>query len=207
MTVTHIKDLTPDPANARSHNPRNVGMVERSLNEVGAARSIVIDENGVILAGNATIEAAAAAGIERVQVVDTDGETIIAVRRSGLTPEQKKRLAIYDNRTAELAAWDVDTLGDFTAEGLDLGEWWQSYELNTLLNRTGDDPNELWQGMPEFNNEPRAARTLYIHFKTHDDVDKFCELIGQDISDGTKSLWYPRQEKHESESYRFRDES
>lgn len=106
MNIQHLRDLTPDPANARRHNPRNVGMIERALNEVGAARSIVIDEHGVILAGNATIEAAAAAGIERVRVVDADGETIVAVRRSGLTNEQKKRLALYDNRTAELADWD-----------------------------------------------------------------------------------------------------
>src|SRR5690349_25083987 len=68
-TITHIKDLTPDPANARQHNPRNVGMIQDALQEVGAARSIVIDEAGTILAGNATVEAAAAAGITRVQVV------------------------------------------------------------------------------------------------------------------------------------------
>lgn len=101
MSLT-IADLKQDPANARKHNPRNVGMIENALNEVGAARSIVIDEDGRILAGNATVEAAAQAGIERVQVVDADGETLIAVRRSGLTEEQKRRLALFDNRAAEL---------------------------------------------------------------------------------------------------------
>ena len=110
--ITHIGELTSDPDNARSHTARGVGMIEEALNEVGAARSIVIDEDGKVLAGNATIEAAAAAGIERVRVVDADGEEIIAVRRSGLSDEQKKRLALYDNRAGELSDWDAGVLAD-----------------------------------------------------------------------------------------------
>ena len=113
--IETLGDLTPDPRNARKHNSRNVGMLEKALNEVGAARSIVIDEHGVILAGNATIEAAARAGIEKVQVVDADGETIIAVRRTGLTEAQKTRLALYDNRTAELADWDAQLITELLA--------------------------------------------------------------------------------------------
>ena len=113
--IETLADLTPDPRNARRHNPRNVGMLEKALGEVGAARSIVIDEHGVVLAGNATIEAAGRAGIERVQVVDADGETIIAVRRTGLTAKQKTRLALYDNRTAELADWDAEVIADLLA--------------------------------------------------------------------------------------------
>ena len=107
-----LGDLKPDPQNARKHTPRNVGMIADALQEVGAARSIVIDEKGVVLAGNATIKAAGRAGLARVKVVDADGSEIIAVRRTGLTPRQKKRLALYDNRAAELAEWDSDVLSD-----------------------------------------------------------------------------------------------
>jgi len=121
--IVSIADLTPDPENARQHNPRNIGMIRNALGEVGAARSIVIDEDGRILAGNGVIEAAADAGIERVQIVDADGETIIAVRRRGLTPKQKKRLAYFDNRAGDLSGWDpiqiaIDTENGFDFEGL-----------------------------------------------------------------------------------------
>jgi len=119
-TILHIKDLTPDAQNARAHTAKNLGMIADSLRAVGAARSIVIDEDGEVLAGNGLCEAAAEAGITRVQVVEADGNTIIAVRRRGLTPEQKRQLAIYDNRTAELAEWNVEMLRDFAAEGFDL---------------------------------------------------------------------------------------
>jgi ParB-like chromosome segregation protein Spo0J len=118
--ITHIGQLTHDPENARKHNPRNIGTIQDALQSVGAARSIVVDEAGVILAGNGVIEAAAAAGIERVKVVDTDGETIVAVRRTGLTPEQKKRLAYFDNRTAELADWDIEQILADRDAGFDL---------------------------------------------------------------------------------------
>lgn len=114
--ITHIKDLKPDQRNARKHNARNIGMIEDALNEVGAARSIVIDEDGRILAGNGTVEAAAQAGIERVKVVEASGEEIVAVRRRGLTEKQKRRLALFDNRTAELAEWERDEISAIANE-------------------------------------------------------------------------------------------
>ena len=119
----HIKDLTHDPRNARKHTPRNVGDIVSALQEVGAARSIVIDEDGIILAGNATIDAAAEAGITKLQVVDADGETVVAVRRTGLTPAQKTRLALFDNRAAEHAQWDTDVLLALADEGALVGMW------------------------------------------------------------------------------------
>ena len=122
-------------------------MNPQALNEVGAGRSIVIDETGTVLAGNATIEAAAQAGLERVQVVDADGRTLIAVRRSGLTPEQKVRLALYDNRTAELADWDDGVLAELVAECPEVAkDLWSDAELNSLLadaSRIGDDEPQL----------------------------------------------------------------
>lgn len=136
--MDHIGDLTSDPQNARRHTPRNVGSIEAALREVGAARSIVIDENGVVLAGNATIEAAAAAGIERLQVVEADGETIIAVQRKNLTPEQKRRLALFDNRAAELAEWDTEVLAALAGEGADFSGLWSDDDLAALLAHVSD---------------------------------------------------------------------
>lgn len=133
MSINHIADLKPDRANRRKHNPRNIGMIADALQEIGAARSIVIDDEGNILAGNGTVEAAAQAGIERVRVVDADGEEIIAVRRSGLTDAQKRRLALFDNRAAELAEWDVDQLLADVTEGLDFEGLFTDDELTSLL--------------------------------------------------------------------------
>lgn len=114
--ANHLRDLVPDPNNARRHTPRNVGMIADALNEVGAARSIVIDEHNTVLAGNATVDAAAQAGIERVRIIDADGDELIAVRRSNLTEQQKTRLALFDNRAAELADWKPEVLAALTTD-------------------------------------------------------------------------------------------
>ena len=106
-------------------------MIEASLREVGAARSIVIDEDNVVMAGNGTVEAAASAGIERVKIVEADGNTLVAVRRTGLTDAQKRRLALYDNRTSELAEWELPVLTDLLA-GNELTGLFEPYELTGL---------------------------------------------------------------------------
>lgn len=135
----HIKDLIPDPRNARKHGPRNVGTIADALREVGFARSIVIDEQNTVLAGNATIEAAAEAGLTKVQVVDADGETVVAVRRTNLTPAQKARLALFDNRAAELAeGWDAEVLKALQGEGVSLAGLWGDDELRELYNQPPD---------------------------------------------------------------------
>jgi DNA modification methylase len=132
-------------------------MVEQSMRDVGAARPIVIDEDGVVLAGNATIEAAAAAGIERVQVVDTDGETLVAVRRTGLTPEQKTKLALYDNRTAELAEWDTTVLQQIATEMPEATKaMWSDKELRALIAAASDE------GHGDADAEPQIDRAAEL---------------------------------------------
>jgi hypothetical protein len=159
MPITHLRDLTPDPANARAHTPRNVGLIQDALQEVGAARSIVIDEHGTILAGNATVEAAAAAGIERVQVVDADGETIIAVRRTGLSPKQKSRLALFDNRSGEEARWNLEVLQAMQDDAPDLlAGLFRADELAALLAGVGVAV-EPGAGGDDFTTEPDPAQT------------------------------------------------
>jgi len=156
MEIT-LTDLKPDPKNARRHPERNLQMIQKSLQEVGAARSIVIDEDNVILAGNGVIAAAEAAGIRRVHVIEAGGEEIIAVRRTGLTDEQKVKLALYDNRTAELAEWNAEQLVADLDAGLDLGNMWQDYELQELLKGVAD-------GVLADDNEQEPRSTLAERF-------------------------------------------
>ena len=163
--IETLADLTPDPRNARKHNPRNVGMLEKALGEVGAARSIVIDERGVVLAGNATIEAAARAGIEKVQVVDADGETIIAVRRTGLTAKQKSRLALYDNRTAELADWDADVIADLLATERELldGLFADDELARLTMTASAIDDAAAYGALPSEDRAPFQQMTFTLH--------------------------------------------
>jgi DNA modification methylase len=152
-----IASLKPDPRNARSHSERNLELIALSLQEVGAARSIVVDEDGVILAGNATVSAAHQAGIDRVRIIDTDGSELVAVRRTNLSPEQKRRLALLDNRTAELAEWDAEVLAAL-AEDTDLSGLWEADELSALLGEESA-PKQLLADPDAIPEPPEEAIT------------------------------------------------
>ncbi len=152
--VLPLEALTPDPRNARRHNDRNLVQIEAALREVGAARSVVVDETGVILAGNATMQAAMKAGLSRVRVVEADGTELVAVRRVNLTPEQKRRLALFDNRAAELAEWDTEVLASL-ADDTDFSGLWDDHDLADLLAKVDATPSDLL-GDPDAVPDPPA---------------------------------------------------
>jgi len=137
--MTTLHDLAPDPKNRRRHTSRNVEMITEAIASVGTGRSIVIDEDDVVLAGNATVKAAGVAGLTKLKIVEAEGDEVIAVRRRGLSSEQKRALALYDNRTAELAEWDVEQLVEDTEDGLDLASFFYETELEDVL-KGADDP-------------------------------------------------------------------
>jgi len=129
--MTSITSLQSDHKNARRRTDRSSDLIKESLQRYGAARSIVIDEDNRILAGNGTIEGAKAAGIKNVRIIETDGDEIIAVKRTGLTEEQKVGLALADNRTADLSEWDQEMLHQLS-EKHDLTPWFNQEDLAEL---------------------------------------------------------------------------
>jgi hypothetical protein len=109
--------LRLDPQNARLHPEKNKALIRQSLEEVGAFRSIGVDGEGIVRAGNGVYEAAQALGI-RVRMVDAKPNELIAVRRPDLKGEKAVRAALLDNRTGELSEWDPDILGQLESAGL-----------------------------------------------------------------------------------------
>lgn len=134
-TASHLGELKPDPQNARKHNPRNLGQIERSMQANGFGRSILLANDGTIIAGNATAEAAGSIGLEDVIIVQSDGTKVIAIQRTDVAPGSKQalELGIADNRSAELAEWDIDVLATLGDE-IDLGQYFFDNELTSLLN-------------------------------------------------------------------------
>ena len=133
--MTSINSLRPDPKNARKRTNQSAELIEESIKRYGAARSIVIDEDNRILAGNGTIEGAKAAGIKNVRIIETDGSEIIAVKRTGLTEHEKIGLALADNRTSDLSDWDAEMLHQLSEEH-DVSPWFDEEDLAEII---GDD--------------------------------------------------------------------
>src|SRR5438128_1526474 len=135
--LSTLSDLTPDPGNLRRHSPRGLALLTQALREVGAARSVVADEDGTVLAGNLTVQAAQQAGIAKVKVVEADGSELVVVRRTGLSPEAKVKLALFDNRVPELSDFDPALLAGLQQQDFDLSPFWTDEELSALLAGAG----------------------------------------------------------------------
>lgn len=94
--------LKADPQNARKHDSANLAAIAGSLEQFGQRKPIVISEDNVVVAGNGTLAAAISIGWKEIEVVRIPKDW---------TSNQIKAFALADNRTAELAEWDHETLG------------------------------------------------------------------------------------------------
>lgn len=129
--LERLDDLTTDSNNFNKHTEFGQKLLEDSLRKFGAGRSILVDKDGNIIAGNSTTETAAAIGMEDVIVVPTDGKKLVVVQRTDLSLDspEGRELALADNMTA-LKGIDIDlamvqeTLGDDLAKawGMEIPE-------------------------------------------------------------------------------------
>jgi DNA modification methylase len=150
--MASISDLRSDHKNARKRTDRSATLIEESLKRYGAARSVVIDEDNRILAGNGTVDAAKRAGISKVRVIETDGDEIIAVKRTGLTEDQKIGLALADNRTSDLSEWDKEMLHQLSEEH-DITPWFEAEDLAEIMGEVEVIPPE---GLTDADDVPEA---------------------------------------------------
>lgn len=136
-SIKQLSDLRPDSTNANKGTQRGRGMVEASLREVGAGRSILADKNGQTIAGNKTLEAWADIGGE-IEVVQSDGTKLIVVQRTDLDLSDDtgaaRKLAYYDNRSSEVGLeWDAEQLLADMNAGVDFDGLFSDDELDALL--------------------------------------------------------------------------
>ncbi len=212
MQTVKIDQLIPDAKNANKGTDRGRKALLDSLKRYGGGRSVLLDKDGRIIAGNKTVEAAAGLGIEDVIIVQTDGKQIVAVQRTDLdidSPEGRG-LAIADNRVGELdLSWDVEQLLENLKDGVDLEGLFDEREIEIFSGVPVDIPSDEWQGMPEFHQEDvfGAVATIKVHFASESDVADFAKLIGQPVNTSTKFVWHPKQGRLDLTQYRVQDES
>lgn len=108
-----ISDLIPDDLNANKGTEYGQHLVEESVRKFGAGRSILLDKNNRIIAGNKFTENAGYIGLEKVLIIETTGDQIVAVKRTDIdldTP-QGREMAIADNAAAKAnISWDTDVI-------------------------------------------------------------------------------------------------
>ena len=153
---TKLSDLTPDPKNARRRTPQSSHLIKESLKRYGAARSVVIDENNMLIAGHGTVEAAKELGIEKVRVIETEGDELIAVKRTNWSDDQKTGANLADNRTSDLSEWDGEMLQQLSEE-TDLSPW---FSEDDIADDESEQLSESFQIMIQCSTEEEQAASL-----------------------------------------------
>ena len=95
-----VDTLVVNPRNARRHPREQIHKLAKAINKVGVFVPILIDNDRTILAGHGRLEAA-----RYLEMTEVPTLTV-----SGLTDAEKRAFVIADNRMAEMARWDRETL-------------------------------------------------------------------------------------------------
>ena len=129
------------------NNPRNnedaVDKVAESLKEFGWQQPIVVDSDGVVIAGHTRLKAAQKLGMETAPVVVADG----------LTDEQVRAYRLADNKTAEFSGWNFEMLDAelFSINNIDMSAF--GFDLDVFAEQGSADDDGYDEDGPD---EPRA---------------------------------------------------
>jgi ParB-like chromosome segregation protein Spo0J len=171
IETVNINSLTPDPANARKHDGKNLQAIENSLLKFGQRKPICVTPDSIVVAGNGTLEAAKNLGWT---------EIVIARTPVGWSWEQIRAFALADNRTAELAEWDDKVLADQLLE-LDANGW----ELEDIGFENLQPPTESeWEGALDAlggDRQPIQQMTFTLH---DDQVEQLKQALNKSKSMG-----------------------
>jgi len=138
-----VSEITPRGTNPRTHSPDQIEQIAASIQEFSFTNPVLVDSDGVLIAGHGRLEAAKSIGMTHIPAITLDH----------LTPAQAKALVLADNQLALNAGWDEDLLSkelaelkdeDFNLEVIGFDE----DELDRLLTVEMDDeptgdPNEV----------------------------------------------------------------
>ena len=135
-----LTDIIPYRRNPRK-NDAAVAAVRESIRQCGYIAPIIVDEEGVVLAGHTRLKALKAEGVKSAQVAVVEG----------LTEEQKRKYRLLDNKTAELAEWDMELLSA-ELEGLDFGGF--DFGFDDIVEEMEDPEAEEDGYEPELPKDP-----------------------------------------------------
>lgn len=148
--------IKSDPNNFRLHSDDNKELIAKSITELGAGRSILLDSDNSIIAGNGVYEQWLAKG-GKIKIIESDGTELIAVKRVDIDPDTDKRhkMAIVDNAANDLSKFDATALSEqFDADFLD--DWGVDMDI---INIEDVDLDDFFVD-PKDNNKPGIKRIV-----------------------------------------------
>ena len=122
-----LSELIPDDKNLNKHTQYGMSLLEKSVRGHKFGRSILVDKNNRIIAGNGIVETAANIGAEDIRIIETTGDELVVVKRTDVDLDTKegREMALADNATSAAdLEWDEEKLKDIESEfDIDASEW------------------------------------------------------------------------------------
>ena len=181
--IVDIQTLVQDDHNFNKGTEAGRQLMERSFSELGAGRSILVDKDGRIIAGNKSQKAAIAAGIKKVRIIETTGDELVAVKRTDISLDSKegRELALADNLTTQVnLEWDEVELQSVAAqEGIDLPDW--GFEQKEIDPGKVDHVGEI--DVDDFDEEQtlklkfQPEQYMFVLAKLRERGDNFSESL------------------------------
>lgn len=137
-----IEEIKPYERNPRK-NDEAVKYVAESIKQFGFKVPIIIDKDGIIVAGHTRYKASRELGLEEVPCIIADD----------LSKEQIKAFRIADNKVAEKSEWDFELLGEELDEILDIDMSDFGFDLDFDIE---EEKEIIEDEVPEVPEEPKA---------------------------------------------------
>jgi DNA modification methylase len=145
--------LRPYAGNARTHSPKQIKQIARSIDRFGFNNPVLVDDDDQIIAGHGRVEAAKLLNMK----------TVPTVRLSHLSDDEKRAYILADNRLAEKAGWDNDMLAIELQGLVDIGfdvllTGFEPAEVDIIIEGIGDESEQPENLVPEETNDPPVSR-------------------------------------------------
>ena len=196
IKLVKIANLKPAEYNPREMTKEQHKHLKESIVKYGFVEPLIV--NGVSERFNIVI-----GGHQRLKIAEELKFTEVPVHYISLDIDREKELNIRLNKNTGQFDWDKLANEFNVDELLDFG--FKPFELGFFGDKLNDSQKakDMYEGMPEFTQEKIAYRSIFVHFKNQEDVNKFADLIKQELSPKNKSYWFPvvKDEPRRDKSY------
>lgn len=192
IVMRKIGELKPYENNPR-HNDMAVDAVAASIQQFGFKNPVIIDKDGVIVAGHTRYKAAKKLGITDIPCISADD----------LSDEQIKAFRLADNKTAELAEWDEDLLGK-EMQGIiniDMSQFGFSVGEDELGEEMQDDKYTLKVKIPQYEITGECPEISDMLDSSKED-ELIQEVEAADIPDEIREFLIQAAHRHNVFNYR-----
>lgn len=174
--IVKIETLIPDDKNFNKGTLRGKVLLDRSFQKFGAGRSLLIDKNNRIIAGNKSASSAIAQGIQNVRIIETNGDELIAVKRTDIDLRSGKgrEMALADNMTSKVNfSLDYDNIMQSVQEvQLDTEAW--SIDLKQIAKEHKEAQEKLTK---EEKREQDAKKFIFNGYVIEMTPQEYDDLV------------------------------